>query len=107
MPMYDRACDMAACLGLDEALLRRLEARGYLLGFDLSELEIRERLYHGHHRYLIRRSLEGAATERVELAPHGSTGHHPEQPVYGRRALSTTARSSASMSSAIDAHLIT
>jgi hypothetical protein len=42
MPGFDRACDTAARLGLDEALIRRLQARGYLLAFDLSEAEIRE-----------------------------------------------------------------
>jgi hypothetical protein len=41
MPAFDRARDTAARLGLDEALIRRLQARGYLLAFDLSEAEIR------------------------------------------------------------------
>jgi hypothetical protein len=48
--MLGRARDMAACLRLDEALIRRLQARGYLLNFDLSEAEIRERLYRAHRR---------------------------------------------------------
>jgi hypothetical protein len=42
MPTFDHARDMAARLGLDEALIRRLQARGCLLAFDLSEAEIRE-----------------------------------------------------------------
>jgi hypothetical protein len=54
MPTSDRAGDMAACLGLDEPLIRRLQARGYLLAFDLSEAEIRERLYRAHRRYQLR-----------------------------------------------------
>ena len=52
MPMFQRVRDIAACLGLEEATIRRLQARGYLLSFDLSEAEIRERLYHAHRRYL-------------------------------------------------------
>jgi hypothetical protein len=65
MPTSDRARDMVACLGLDEALVRRLQARGYLLAFDLSEAEIRERLYHAHRRYQLRRSVKARHT-RIE-----------------------------------------
>ncbi len=56
MPVFDRVHDIAACLGLDEATLRRLQARGYLRTFDLSEAEIRERLYRAHRRHLLARS---------------------------------------------------
>jgi hypothetical protein len=59
--MIDRAHHTAACLGLDDAIVRRLQARGYLLTFELSEAEIRERLYRGHRRYLLRRSTQSGA----------------------------------------------
>ncbi len=68
MPMYDRARDMAACLGLEEALLRRLQARGSLLAFDLSEAEIRERLYQGHRRYLLRPRSSGTSRSSASSA---------------------------------------
>ena len=35
-------------LGVDEALIRRLQARGYLRSFGLTELEVRRRLYAAH-----------------------------------------------------------
>ena len=47
---------IAACLGVDESTIRRHQARGYLLGFDLSRHEVRKRLYHGHLSYLRRQS---------------------------------------------------
>ena len=66
MPVFDRAHDVAACLGLDEATLRRLQARGYLRTFDLSEAEIRERLYRGHSRYLLARMMHfNPASQRL------------------------------------------
>ena len=39
---------IAACLGLHETTVRGLQARGYLLEFDLTEAEVRERLYCAH-----------------------------------------------------------
>jgi hypothetical protein len=86
MPTSDRARDMAACLGLDETLIRRLQARGYLLNFDLSEAEIRERLYRAHRRYQLRRSAKARHT-RTNRSPTPDrrplthpNGHKREQP---------------------------
>jgi len=36
---------VAACLGVDVDVIRRLQARGLLLPFDLTHLEVRRRLY--------------------------------------------------------------
>ena len=36
---------IAARLGVDEQCVRRIQARGHLLRLDLSETDIRERLY--------------------------------------------------------------
>ena len=48
---------IAVCLGVDESAVHRLQARGYLLVFDLTALEVRERLYRGHVAYC--RSVAG------------------------------------------------
>lgn len=47
---------IAACLGVDEIVIRRLQARGYLRAFGLTELEVRRRLYAAHlaHRLVER-----------------------------------------------------
>jgi hypothetical protein len=74
MAVFDRAHEIAACLGLEEATLRRLQARGYLRTLDLSEAEIRERLYRGHSSYLLalmpkrlRSARVGYAVPKAEL----------------------------------------
>ena len=41
---------IAARFGIDATLVRTLQTRGYLTGFDLSDPEIRERLYTAHVR---------------------------------------------------------
>jgi hypothetical protein len=48
---------IAACLGVDEDTIRRLQARGYLLRFDLTEREVRRRLYDAHLAHLRRRRV--------------------------------------------------
>jgi hypothetical protein len=51
MDEHGRATDpaqIARRLGLSEQLVRRLQARGALHRFELSEAEIRRRLYEGH-----------------------------------------------------------
>lgn len=57
--MPTRSDHIAACLGLDEATIRRLQARGYLLTLDLTEAEARERLYRAHCRHLLSRERRG------------------------------------------------
>jgi hypothetical protein len=91
MPGFDQAHDIAACLGLEEAIVRELQVRGYLLAFDLGDAEIRERLYRAHYLYVVgaadgrrtgprrargvdRRTSGGA---RTALAP---IGRFPPQP---------------------------
>jgi hypothetical protein len=44
-PMEPTAERVAACLGVDVDVIRRLQARGLLLPFDLTHLEVRRRLY--------------------------------------------------------------
>ena len=85
MPTSDRARDMAACLGLDETLVRRLQARGYLLAFDLSEAEIRAGLYRAHRHYQLRhpkscqtRTNRSPTPDRRPLTH--LNGHKREQP---------------------------
>jgi hypothetical protein len=46
--MRPKPHSVAARLGLDEPCIRRLQARGHLCRLALTELEIRERLYHAH-----------------------------------------------------------
>jgi hypothetical protein len=65
--MFDRAPDIAACLGLDEAQIRQLQARGYLLSLELNQAQIRLRLYHSHRRYLRQRERIGAGMMLEEL----------------------------------------
>ena len=43
---------IAARLGIDELAIRRLQARGYLLRFDCSEADVRERLFTANVRLL-------------------------------------------------------
>jgi hypothetical protein len=43
---------IAARLGIDETVVRRLQARGYLLSLPLDEREIRERLLRAHCVYV-------------------------------------------------------
>ena len=43
---------IAARLGIDETLVRRLQARGYLLSLPFDEQEIRERLLRAHCVYV-------------------------------------------------------
>jgi hypothetical protein len=43
---------IAARLGIDETLVRRLQARGYLLSLSFDEQEIRERLLRAHYVYV-------------------------------------------------------
>ena len=54
---------IAVRLGIEPALVRRLQARGYLLRLDLTEREIRERLFRAHLRFA--RSRNHALRERV------------------------------------------
>lgn len=54
--MPSRTQHIAACLGIDEGTIRRLQARGYLLKLDLTGAEVRERLYRAHRRYVLGRS---------------------------------------------------
>jgi hypothetical protein len=43
---------VAERLGLDEAVVQRLEARGHLARLGLTEYEIRRRLYHAHRQHI-------------------------------------------------------
>jgi hypothetical protein len=48
---------IAARLGIDETLVRRLQARGYLLSLPLDDPEIRERLLRAHRAYIAKPAL--------------------------------------------------
>jgi hypothetical protein len=47
---------IASRLGIDETLVRRLQARGYLLTFQLDQAEVRERLFRAHTAFVLRRA---------------------------------------------------
>ena len=61
--------EIAARLGLDEATVRRLQARGALRSLDLTHAEARERLY---------RAI-AAAAERSARVPSGASAHGETQ----------------------------
>lgn len=69
--MFDSAQDLAACLGLEETQIRKLQARGYLLALALHPAEVRERLYHAHRRY--RHQQEPSDTGTAWESSEGST----------------------------------
>jgi len=60
---------VALRLGLGEATIRRLQARGYLRRLALSEPEIRERLYRAHLAYL----REASRRQRKRPRPNPSS----------------------------------
>jgi hypothetical protein len=62
---------IAARLGIDESLVRRLQARGYLLSLPFDEREIRERLLLAHCSYI---AGGGARPARRGLI-YGSEAH--------------------------------
>jgi hypothetical protein len=43
---------VAERLGLDEAVVQRLEARGHLARLGLTEYEVRRRVYHAHRQHV-------------------------------------------------------
>ena len=43
---------VAERLGLDEAVVQRLEARGHLARLGLTEYEVRRRVYHAHRQHI-------------------------------------------------------
>jgi hypothetical protein len=50
---------VAARMGLDEPTIRRLKARGHLGRLELTEPEVRARLYHAHLAYLRSQKTDG------------------------------------------------
>ena len=86
---------VALRLGLGEATIRRLQARGYLRRLALSEPEIRERLYRAHLAYL--RGGEPAAKEAAAAEPSSSrlapTSSRPE--LWRARLIAPTPRAAA------------
>ena len=64
---------IAACLDLDENIIRQLQARGHLLDFDLTEVEVRQRLYDAHLAYSVhdRQNLPPLAfLDRLSILSH-------------------------------------
>ncbi len=57
---------IAARLGVDELIVQRLQARGYLLRFDADEAEVRTRLFAAHVRA---RSPRGTSPKREGPRP--------------------------------------
>jgi len=63
---------VAKRLGLPEALIRRLEARGQLRRLALSQTEIRERLYNAHRAFVLGDRSSTAEETWIDETTHGT-----------------------------------
>jgi hypothetical protein len=59
---------IAARLGIDETLVRRLQARGHLLRPTLTNAEIRERLFRAHEAFAVRAARAATRARRARGA---------------------------------------
>jgi hypothetical protein len=70
---------VAAGLGIDEATIFGLEARGHLERLALTEAEIRERLYRAHLAYARERDSSGRPRPGEDVERGGADNHSPQR----------------------------